>query len=53
MAGTQTNGFDMVIEISTQTIQNLLSATFDNNGLLGSLISGISSSAPPCTKFEN
>lgn len=38
MAGTQTNGFDMVIEISTQTIQNLLSATFDNNGLLGSLI---------------
>lgn len=40
MAGTQTNGFDMVIEISTQTIQNLLSATFDNNGLLGSLIPG-------------
>ncbi|MNU25631.1 hypothetical protein D3C71_139810 [compost metagenome] len=40
MAGTQTHGFDMVIEISTLTIQNLLSATFDNDGLLGSLLPG-------------
>ena len=40
MAGTQTHGFDMVIEISAQTIQNLLSATFDSDGLLGSIIPG-------------
>ncbi len=41
MAGNQTHGFDMVIEISDQTIQNLLSATFDSEGLLGSLTSAL------------
>jgi hypothetical protein len=37
MAGNQTNGFDMVIEVSATTIQNLLSAAFDSDGLLGKL----------------
>jgi len=40
MAGTQTHGFDMVIELSSTTIQQILSATFDSDGLLGSLLPG-------------
>ncbi|PRZ01823.1 hypothetical protein [Marinilabilia salmonicolor] len=37
MAGSQTHGFDMVIEVSTATINNLVSGIFDNEGFLGSL----------------
>lgn len=38
MAGNQTNGFDMVMEISEGTLQNLISAIFDNEGFLGNII---------------
>ncbi|MFO8000451.1 MAG: hypothetical protein R6U46_04345 [Marinilabilia sp.] len=38
MAGSQTNGFDMVIEVSTSTINNIVSGIFDNEGFLGSLL---------------
>ncbi|MBK9109519.1 MAG: hypothetical protein IPM92_14380 [Saprospiraceae bacterium] len=38
MAGNQTHGYDMVIEVSSQSLQNLLSAVFDNDGFLASLL---------------
>jgi hypothetical protein len=41
MAGTLTNGFDMAIEVSAQSIQNLLSATFDSDGFVGKLFQNI------------
>ncbi len=48
MAGTQTHGFDMVMEISTQTIQNILSGIFDNDGFLA----GIFPAVLPLTGFS-
>ncbi|MBK8954088.1 MAG: hypothetical protein IPM34_00840 [Saprospiraceae bacterium] len=38
MAGNQTHGYDMVIEVSSQSLQNLLSAVFDNDGFLEGLL---------------
>ena len=51
MAGTQTHGYDLVIEFAEQAVQDIVSAFFDADGLLSDLLSGIGAPASVANAF--
>ena len=52
MSGDQTHGYDLVIQFAEQAYQELLTAFFDADGFLGTILSSIGIPFDPASGFS-